>query len=105
VRDGIDWAKVGSGERFEKIISTLLSTLHPDSERIDGAGGDGGRDHQFRTNERLDLWQSKSFVGRLSASSRKRQISDSLTAAGSVSELRHPAHCDSCPRRYQLGRD
>jgi hypothetical protein len=85
VRDGIDWAKVGPGERFEKIISTLLSTLHPDSERIDGAGGDGGRDHQFRTNERLDLWQSKSFLGRLSASStRKRQISESLTAAAAL---------------------
>lgn len=34
--DGIDWAEVGAGGRFEKIVSTLLSMLHPDSERIDG---------------------------------------------------------------------
>lgn len=58
VRDGIDWAEVGAGGRFEKIVSTLLSTLHPDSERIDGTGGDGGRDHQWRTGEHLELWQS-----------------------------------------------
>ena len=28
--DGIDWAQVGGGGRFKKIVSTL----HPDSERI-----------------------------------------------------------------------
>src|SRR4051812_5919577 len=58
VKDGIDWTEVGAGGRFEKIVSTLLSTLRPDSERIDGAGGDGGRDHQLRSDDRLDLWQS-----------------------------------------------
>jgi hypothetical protein len=25
VKDGIDWAEVGAGGRFEKIVSTLLS--------------------------------------------------------------------------------
>lgn len=84
MKDGIDWPEVGAGGRFEKIVSTLLSTLHPDSERIDGAGGDGGRDHQLRADGRLDLWQSKYFLRRLSESkTRKDQIKDSLdTGAG-----------------------
>lgn len=80
---GLDWDAVGSA-RFEQIVSVLLSTLHPDSERIDGSGGDGGRDHQLRSDGRLDLWQSKYFVRRLSeAGGRKAQITSSLnTAAG-----------------------
>jgi hypothetical protein len=82
VRDGIDWTEVGAGGRFEKIVSTLLSTLHPDSERIDGAGGDGGRDHLWRTGGQLEVWQSKYYLRRLSESStRKRHITESLIAA------------------------
>jgi hypothetical protein len=82
VKDGIDWAEVGAGGRFEKIVSTLLSTLHLDSERIDGAGGDGGRDHQWRTGDRLELWQSRYYLRRLSESqTRKRHITESLIAA------------------------
>lgn len=84
MKNSIDWAEVGSGGRFEDIVGVLLSTLHPESERIDGAGGDGGRDHQLRSVDRLDLWQSKYFVKRLSESkTRKGQIKESLqTAAG-----------------------
>lgn len=85
MKDGIDWTKVGSGVRFEKIVSILLSTLHPDSERIDGSGGDGGRDHQLRADGRLDLWQSKYFLRRLSESStRKGQITNSLDTAAAL---------------------
>ncbi|MCR3748139.1 hypothetical protein [Lentzea californiensis] len=82
MKDGINWVNVGSGERFEKIVSTLLSTLHPESERIDGSGGDGGRDHQLRSGDELHIWQSKWYVDRLSKSrSRKRKILESLDAA------------------------
>ncbi|MFG1820701.1 hypothetical protein ACGFIF_43585 [Kribbella sp. NPDC049174] len=66
-------------------MSVLLSRLHPDAERIDGIGGDGGRDVQLRAGERLDLFELKSFTGRLSARSpdRRRQVEESLrTAAG-----------------------
>jgi hypothetical protein len=77
----VDWRKIGSGERFETIIAVLLSTLHPDSERIDGAGGDEGRDHQLRTATRLDIWQSKYFLDRLSIGNRKNQILSSLQSA------------------------
>lgn len=85
MRDGIDWVEVGSGGRFEKIVSVLLSTLHPESERVDGSGGDGGRDHQLRSDHRLDVWQSKYFLRRLSESaSRKRQIVESLVTASAL---------------------
>lgn len=80
----IDWAKVGSGDQFEKIVGVLISTLHPGSERIDGSGGDGGRDHQLRTADRLDIWQSKYFRRRLSTGNRKRQIVDSLQTAAAL---------------------
>lgn len=81
-KDGIDWIRVGSGGRFESIVSVLLSTLNPESERVDGAGGDGGRDHQFRDGDDLHVWQSKYFVKRLAeAGGRKAQITKSLTAA------------------------
>lgn len=84
MRDGIDWAEVGSGGRFEKIVSVLLSTLHPGSRRIDGAGGDGGRDHQFHVDGQLLVWQSKYFLGRLSTGNRKRQITESLVTAAAL---------------------
>ena len=39
VRAGINWTEVGLSWHFEKIVSILLSTLHPDSERIDELAG------------------------------------------------------------------
>lgn len=83
MRDGIDWREVGSGGRFEQIVSVLLSTLHPESRRIDGAGGDGGRDHEMYVDNKLILWQCKYFMGRIADGGRKKQIINSLvTAAG-----------------------
>jgi hypothetical protein len=34
-------------QKYENMVSVLLSRLHPDSQRIDGKGGDGGRDVQI----------------------------------------------------------
>ena len=34
-------------QRYEDMVSVLLSRLHLDSQRIDGKGGDGGRDVQI----------------------------------------------------------
>ncbi len=79
MRDGIDGADVGSGGRFEKIVGVLPGTLHPDTERIGRAGGDGGRDHQLRTDGRFDPWQSTYVLGRLPVSAaRRRQVTRSL---------------------------
>lgn len=84
MRDGIDWLEVGAGGRFEKIVGVLLSNLHPGSRRIDGAGGDGGRDHQFQIDDKLVVWQSKYFIGRLSTGNRKRQITNSLITVAAM---------------------
>ena len=34
-------------QKYEDMVSVLLSRLHPDAQRIDGKGGDGGRDVQI----------------------------------------------------------
>ncbi len=82
----VRWEDLERTPLYEDMVSVLLSRLHPDdAERIDGIGGDGGRDVQLRTSQRLDLFELKSFTGRLTARSpnRRRQVEESLrTAAG-----------------------
>jgi hypothetical protein len=81
----VHWEDLERTPLYEDLVSVLLSRLHPDAERIDGIGGDGGRDVQIRTPQRLDLFELKSFTGRLTARSpnRRRQVEESLrTAAG-----------------------
>ncbi|MEA2825947.1 MAG: hypothetical protein QOG43_386 [Actinomycetota bacterium] len=75
------WERVSSDD-YEDMVSVLLSTLNPDVERIDGSGGDGGRDVQFRRGETLDLYELKSFTGRVSKEGgRRRQVERSLSRA------------------------
>jgi hypothetical protein len=81
----VRWEDLERTPLYEDMVSTLLSRLHPEAERIDGIGGDGGRDVQLRTAQRLDLFELKSFTGRLTARNpnRRRQVEESLrTAAG-----------------------
>jgi hypothetical protein len=81
----VRWEDLERTPLYEDMVSVLLSRLHPDAERIDGIGGDGGRDVQLRTPPRLDLFELKSFTGRLTARNpnRRRQVEESLrTAAG-----------------------
>ena len=81
----VHWEELERTPLYEDLVSVLLSRLHPDAERIDGIGGDGGRDVQIRTPQRLDLFELKSFTGRLTARSpsRRHQVEESLrTAAG-----------------------
>jgi hypothetical protein len=81
----VHWEDLERTPRYEDLVSVLLSRLHPEAERIDGIGGDGGRDVQIRTPQRLDLFELKSFTGRLTARSpsRRHQVEESLrTAAG-----------------------
>lgn len=61
----------------------LISTLYPDVQRIDGTGGDDGRDVQMRTTAGLLVYELKSFTGRVSARSPKRrsQVESSLERA------------------------
>ena len=57
-----------SKQKFEDMVSVLLSRLHPDSQRIDGKGGDGGRDVQIvhpGDGSIIDAFELKSFTGRM----------------------------------------
>jgi hypothetical protein len=80
----VQWETAHVKVIFEDMVAVLISTLHPEAERLDGRGGDGGRDVQLRQDGRLDLFELKSFTGRLSKEhGRRRQVEDSLeTAAG-----------------------
>lgn len=78
----VKWSEVSSGV-YERMISVLISTLNPEGERIDGSGGDGGRDVQLRRPDRLDLWELKSQSARVGPAQR-RQIERSLKRASTL---------------------
>jgi hypothetical protein len=50
---------------YEDMVAVLLSTLHPQAERLDGRGGERGRDVQLSEDGCLDVFELKSFTGRL----------------------------------------
>ena len=56
---------------YEDMVSFLLSRLHPDAQRIDGKGGDGGRDVQMargQDGQIVDAFELKSFTVRMTSS-------------------------------------
>ena len=68
------------------MVSVLLSRLHPDAQRIDGKGGDGGRDVQIvsgKDSQVTDAFQLKSFTGRMTPG-RKKQVERSLDRAAGL---------------------
>lgn len=70
---------------YEDMVSVLLSNIYPHAERIDGSGGDGGRDVQLRSTDRLDLFELKRFTGRLgNEKSRRNQVENSLQKAAEL---------------------
>jgi hypothetical protein len=78
----VRWEDLERTPLFEDLVSVLISRLDPNAERIDGAGGDGGRDVQLRTPERLEIFELKSFTGRLGRQGdRRRQVEESLRTA------------------------
>ena len=63
----IRWEDLGA-QKFEEMVSVLLSRLYSDSQRIDGKGGDGGRDVQIvcpGDGSVIDAFELKSFTGRM----------------------------------------
>ncbi|HLX88189.1 MAG TPA: hypothetical protein VKR22_07005 [Acidimicrobiales bacterium] len=60
----VKWSELGPTV-YEDMVSALLSILHPTSIRTDGSGGDGGRDVHFGGPEGLEVFELKSFTGRL----------------------------------------
>ena len=75
---------------YEDMVSVLLSRLHPDAQRIDGKGGDGGRDVQIVDGQDgpiTDAFELKSFTGRMNPV-RRRQVKRSLKRAASLGPAR-----------------
>ena len=77
--NGVHWEALEPGT-FEDMVSVLISRLHPEAQRIDGSGGDGGRDVQVPTGDGLVIFELKSFTGRMHPS-RRRQVEASLARA------------------------
>src|SRR5438128_9458802 len=77
----VRWEDLSSGT-FEDMTAVLISILHPQAERIDGAGGDGGRDVQIPSPTGIIAFELKSFTGRLGeAKGRRKQVVASLKRA------------------------
>ena len=73
-------------QRYEDMVSVLVSRLHPDAQRIDGKGGDGGWDVQIARGQDehiTDAFELKSFTGRMT-SGRRRQVEHSLKRAATL---------------------
>jgi hypothetical protein len=80
----VQWETVPQ-ETYDDMVAVLLNTLHPDAERLDGRGGDGGRDIQLRRDGRLDLFELKGFTGRLGKEQgRRAQVERSLKRAAQL---------------------
>ena len=81
----ITWA-MPSGV-YEDMVACLLNHLNRETRRIDGAGGDGGRDVQFELPEGLHIFELKSFTGRMGETQR-RQVQRSLAKAAKLKPVR-----------------
>ena len=81
----IRWEEIDH-EKYEDMVSVLVSRLYPDAQRIDGKGGDGGRDVQIvgGTDQSLvEAFQLKSFTGRMKPG-RRQQVACSLKRAATL---------------------
>ena len=65
---------------YEDMVAVLISRLHTEAQRIDGSGGDGGRDVQLPLSSGLEIFELKSFTGRMTQT-RRRQVAKSLKNA------------------------
>lgn len=85
----IRWEEI-EPQKYEDMVSVLLNRLLPDAHRIDGKGGDGGRDVQIvdGVDDRIiEAFELKSFAGRMTPS-RRTQTSRSLKRAASLRPAR-----------------
>jgi hypothetical protein len=73
------WERLSSGQ-YEDMVSVLLSHLNPRIRRIDGSGGDGGRDSEFPREDGPEIFQLKKFTGRMNGG-RRGQVKSSLKTA------------------------
>jgi hypothetical protein len=77
----VDWSDHRiSPALYEDMVSVLISRLYANTQRIDGTGGDGGRDVQINLPSGLEIFELKSFIGRMNYA-RRRQVAKSLVNA------------------------
>jgi hypothetical protein len=76
----VNWSDPAVSGVFELMIAVLISRLHPGARRLDGSGGDSGRDIVMPLASGLEIFELKSFTGRVS-SSRRTQVKRSLARA------------------------
>ena len=76
----VEWDRLRSPDLFEDMVSTLLSIQHPTAVRTDGSGGDGGKDVHFDDPVGLEIFELKSFTGRLKTA-RRTQVKKSFDRA------------------------
>ena len=74
------WEGIANPQLYEDMVSCLLSILHPNSVRTDGSGGDGGRDVHFDGPDGLEIFELKSFTGRV-VGNRRAQLKRSYAKA------------------------
>ena len=100
-------------QKYEDMVSVLLSRLHPNAQRIDGKGGDGGRDVQIVDGQEgsiIHAFELKSFTGRMTKG-RRKQVERSLKRAASLGPARWTlvVPIDPTPVEYdwfrKLGKD
>ena len=75
----VRWADIDR-DTYEDMVAVLISRLHPTAQRIDGSGGDGGRDVIVPLETGLEIYQLKSHTGRLRGS-RRTHVKNSLARA------------------------
>jgi hypothetical protein len=71
----VDFSRL-SAKQYEDMISVLLSRIRL-TRRVDGSGGDGGRDCYFSDESGTDAYELKSFLGRMNGV-RRQQVVRSL---------------------------
>ena len=79
----IRWDELGR-QKYEDMVSVLLSRLHPDAQRIDGKGGDGGRDVQIvhgQDGSMVAAFELKSLTGRMKPAQRNQVVRSLKRAA------------------------
>lgn len=69
VPNRVSWEQLDQ-DTYEDMGSVLISRQNPTAQRVDGKGGDGGRDVQVPTEDGLALYELKSFTGRMSSGRR-----------------------------------
>lgn len=74
----VDFSRLSPGP-YEDMVAVLLSRVRQ-THRVDGSGGDDGRDCYFSDDDGTDAYELKSFTGRMS-NVRRQQVVRSLQRA------------------------